>query len=399
MLDQIGERAGERRRVAEADEPARARGEHVARVPVGRRDDCTSGRKRKGERARRALLTVHVRRHEDVGGREQIGELVDCQEAIVELDVVAEAEVENAPLEHQPVLLALAPGDLRVGAAGDHVEHLGMARDDRGKRIEHHLDPLPGEKQPEGRDQEAGLDPRVAARGGRDVAGPAPGIELCAGTAELRRSAVRDDVDLLVCTRSDFDQEPPRRLGHHDHTLGLVAQRGQNLELMRRRRREHRVQGDDERLRELAGERQHVLAVAPAEDAVLVLEQDDVDIRAAERAGGADVVAARSLRDGLRDLGPLRARRLVDDHERADVIDAVDAEQCEPNVERERTNPAGTGWKRRKDRGTHECAPLSPDVRRLRRCRRLKSAGCQRSGCAWTALRLTAAEPRSTLWA
>ena len=55
----------------------------------------------------------------------------------------------------------------------------------------------------------------------------------------------------------------------------------------------------DERLCELAGERQHVFAVSSAEDAVLVLEENDVDVSPTERTRRADVVAARALRDGL----------------------------------------------------------------------------------------------------
>ena len=43
-----------------------------------------------------------------------------------------EPEVEDPPLEHQPVFLALAAGDLRMGAAGDHVQHFGVALDDGG---------------------------------------------------------------------------------------------------------------------------------------------------------------------------------------------------------------------------------------------------------------------------
>ena len=66
---------------------------------------------------------------------------------------------------------------------------------------------------------------------------------------------------------------------------------------MRRRLGEHRVQGHDERLGEAAGEREHVLAVGAAEDPVLVLEQDDVDVEPPEHPRGAHVVAADGLRD------------------------------------------------------------------------------------------------------
>ena len=95
----------------------------------GRRDGRAAGAEREGERAGDALLAARVRRHEDVGRGEQVGELFDVEEAVVELDVIAEIEVDDAPLEHVAVLLAVAAGDLRMRAAGDHVEHArGAAR-------------------------------------------------------------------------------------------------------------------------------------------------------------------------------------------------------------------------------------------------------------------------------
>ena len=42
---------------------------------------------------------LSVGRQEDVGRSEQVRELVDRQEPVVELDVVAEPELEHAPLE------------------------------------------------------------------------------------------------------------------------------------------------------------------------------------------------------------------------------------------------------------------------------------------------------------
>ena len=68
---------------------------------------------------------------------------------------------------------------------------------------------------------------------------------------------------------------------------------------MGRRLRQHGVERHDERLRELLGQRDHVGAVATAEDPVLVLEEDDVDVQPAENSRRADVVAA----DGLGDRG------------------------------------------------------------------------------------------------
>ena len=280
--------------------------------------------------------------------------------------MLGEVEVGDPPLQHQPVLLASAPRDLRMRAAGDHVENVGMLLDDRRQRVEHHLDSLSGREQAERREQEPRLDARVAAAGGRDVTRPAAGVELSARAPELDRRTVRDDVDLLVRAGADLAQQPAAGLGHHDHPLRFVAERRQHLELVTRRLGQDRVQRHDERLRELAHEREHVLPVATAVDPVLVLQQHDIDVRARERPRSADVVSARALRDGAQDLGPLRARRLVDHDELADVVDAGDVEQSSPDVEGESADPARAGWERRKDRGTHGCAPLSPEARGLR---------------------------------
>ena len=170
---------------------------------------------------------------------------------------------------------------------------------------------------------------------------------------------MRHDGDRLRRAGADLHQQPLGGLRHHDHAFGLVTESRQNLELMLRRLRQHRVQRHDERLRKLAHEREHVVAVPAAEDAVLVLEQNDVDVGPAERASRANVVAACVLGDGAQSLGPLRARWLVHDDDLADVVHVADVEQRSPNVEGEGADPAGARWKRRKDRGTHGwCVPF-----------------------------------------
>ena len=82
------------------------------------------------------------------------------------------------------------------------------------------------------------------------------------------------------------------------------------------------MQGDDERLGQVCGEGEHVLAVGAAEDPVLVLEQDDVDVEPPEHPRGAHVVAANGLRDRREQTAPLRARRLVDDRDEIGTLDA-----------------------------------------------------------------------------
>ncbi len=106
ILDVVAHCARERSGVGEGDDLARARGEHVARVPVGRRDDAAAGRDSERERTRRDLLELAVRRDEDVRRGEQVGDVVDGEVAVVELDMLFEPEVDHGLLESQPVPLA-----------------------------------------------------------------------------------------------------------------------------------------------------------------------------------------------------------------------------------------------------------------------------------------------------
>ena len=116
-----------------------------------------------------------------------------------------------------------------------------------------------------------------------------------------------------------------------------------------------------------AREREGVLPVTTAEDAVLVLEQHDVDVVPGQCARRADVVSARALRDGLEDLRPLRARRIVDDDERADSPPRRGrraapfgrrTQRC-----RSRTRAAGTSRRSRSARSA--CAPFRQILRAI----------------------------------
>jgi hypothetical protein len=89
-----GTGTGERCGVGERHDGAGTRAEQVLRVPVRRRNDGAACGNAEGERARRDLLAVPVRGHEDVGRGEQVGDRIDAEKAIVELHMVLEAEVE-----------------------------------------------------------------------------------------------------------------------------------------------------------------------------------------------------------------------------------------------------------------------------------------------------------------
>ena len=343
LVDVTADGVGERLGVAERHELAGARREHVLRVPVRRRDDAAAGCDPEGERAGGDLLTPAVRRHEDVGCGEQVGDLVDCQEAIFELDVVLEPVLEHCLLERQPIPLSFAVSDVRVCPPGDHVEHIRMTLDDRRQRLDHRLDPLPGGDQPERGEQEPVAAAVRRADRGAVSAGALQRIGVRA-LREHRRRAMGHDSNLFSGTRLAGEQQPFGRLGHHDHQLGLTAQRSEHLGLMLRRLRQNGVERHDERLRELFDQREHVRAVGAAEDPVLVLEQDDVDVHSPENPRRADVVAASRLRDRRHQPWPLWTGGLVDDHDFLDPVDPVYSQERAADVGRKGADAASTRW-------------------------------------------------------
>ena len=174
-----------------------------------------------------------------------------------------------------------------------------------------------------------------------------------------------NDADLVRGAAVHPQEQRSRSLRHDDHAFRLHAQRGEHFALVVRRLRQDRVQRQDERSRELPRERQHVLAVRTAEDPVLVLQQDDVDVESTQEPCRADVIAADPLRHGGKDIVSLRARRLVHDRDGTHALHAGNRQQRRPHVERECSDPARARRVRREDRSTHGArAPLSAGVRR-----------------------------------
>ena len=112
-LDEVADRLLDRLDVVERNERPRAGGEHVLREQVRRGDRGATGGKGEGQRTRRDLLRVAVRRQEDVRRVQQVGQLGDGEEAVVELDVIRDPEVDGTTLEKEPILLSFEPRHLR----------------------------------------------------------------------------------------------------------------------------------------------------------------------------------------------------------------------------------------------------------------------------------------------
>ena len=227
-----------------------------------------------------------------------------------------------------------------------------MALDDRRERLEHRLQPLARRDQPERGEQEALAPAFVSSQHRGDVARCSAGGILVCAPRQHRGRAVRYDSDLVLGARATRDEQSPCRLGHHDHELRLMAERLEHRRLVCGRLRQHRVQRDDDGLRELVHQREDILAVASAEDPVLVLQEHDLDVEPAEDPGGANVVAAHPLSDRRHQSRPLRARGLVDHDDLLDPVDPVHAKQGRMQVGGKSADAAGARRIGRDDRGT-----------------------------------------------
>ena len=164
---------------------------------------------------------------------------------------------------------------------------------------------------------------------------------------------MRHDSHLLGGARPTVDEEAARGLRHDDHELCLAANVGEDECLMRCRLGENRVQGHDEGLRQLSRQRCNVVTVPAAEDPVLVLQEDDVDVEPTQDPGRTNVVAAHTLRNRCDEARPLGSRRLVHDHDLLDPVDVVEAEESAAHVGREGADAAGTRRVGGDDGGAH----------------------------------------------
>ena len=223
LLDVAADGLGQRGRIGERHDRAGTRAEHVLGIPVRGRHDAAAGGEAERERSRRDLLALPVRSDEDVGLGEEVGDLLDVEEAVVEFHVILEAQVEHRLLERQPVALALAVRDVGMRAPRDHVEHLWMALHDRRQRRDRRLEALPGGDQPERREQKP-LPVGAVLRGRCDAATCGTSRRIGVGAlGEHRRCAVGNDANLALGTGAAVDEEAARRVRHDDHELGLTA--------------------------------------------------------------------------------------------------------------------------------------------------------------------------------
>ncbi len=133
--------------------------------------------------------------------------------------------------------------------------------------------------------------------------------------------AMGDDHHLARVHVPAVEEPLPGRVGHGHHDRGGRDDAGEHAPLVGRRGGEHRVQDGDHRDAHLSQDVEHIRAVAPAEDAVLVLDDRHVVlVQRVCRCPRARALADHQLMDDPR-LGRLGA---VDDPHDADVGPGAD---------------------------------------------------------------------------
>ena len=326
----------------------RARREHVLRVPVGRRDDGAAGGDRERERAGGDLLAVAVRRHEDVGRREQI----------------RSSSIERNRSSNS----TWSPSRARARAARASG---GTARPRDGRR------PDASARRSRRRSPDAARS--IAGSASITVSSPCPARSGRTSRAGSRSDAVRG-IGADVARRARAAARAVRRAGapcgttrtfssgqapHSTSSRSAVsvititssaslAELREHFELMRRRLREHRVEGDDERLRQL-------LARTTARTRRRGRRRSRTragGARRRRRAGRASARCGCSRRGRPARSSRAAPRRCGRDGSFTTATTSTpsiagDAEQRRTQVSRERADPAGTRRKGGDDRCTH----------------------------------------------
>ena len=180
-------------------------------MPIRGGDDGFAGAERVGERAGDDLALVQVGRDVDIGGADEIHELGQIDEAVVEDDVLFDAEIFRETLEAEAIVLAVFADEVRVGGTEDEVNCLREFGDKGGQGVEDLLDALVGREESEREQNLAALD---GEKGFKTV-----GL--------LERDvvdAVRDNVDFFGGGVVDFAEKTAGALGHDDEAGGGVDQ-------------------------------------------------------------------------------------------------------------------------------------------------------------------------------
>ena len=265
MSDRLG--------IPERHEDAPAISQQFAGMPVGRRQHRLAAAEGIGQRARRDLVFVEVRRDVDVGGADESEQFRHVDEAVVKDHVLRHAEIVGQLLELFPVAFALLTQQMRVGGSQHHVACGGMLRYHGRQRPDHVLDALVGREQAE-------CEEHVFACHAEAILVEIRIDELHVG------NAVGDHVDPVVGDAVDLAEQRAAALRHDGQPGREMEDIAHHPPLIGRGMGENGMERGVDRCPDVAHQFEHVSAGGAAEDAVFVLQGDDVDVREIQELGG-----------------------------------------------------------------------------------------------------------------
>jgi hypothetical protein len=293
VVEHFNDALGDGRRVRKRHQLTAAVGEQLFGIPIRRRNDRLAGADRVRQGSRGNLRRIEIRRDVDVRRADEFDQLLQADESVVEENVAVHPERAGQSFELQAVKLTFVPLDVRMGDAEDDVDGLGIMHQDFGQRFDDVFESLVGREESEGQQNQLAFD--------------AEAILVKAGIDEGDvGDAVRDQIDLLFGHAVDVAQEAGAALAHHHQPVGALDQFFHDAALIRIGLAQHGVQGGDDRHAQLAQQRQNVAARRAAEDAVFMLQANEVHVVAVEEISGASIGGGVALRDFEAD-----ARRIV----------------------------------------------------------------------------------------
>ncbi len=279
--------------------------EQFLRVEIRRRHDGFAEADRVRQRAADHLGRIQIRREVDVGRAEIAEQFVEVKVLVDELDVVGEPVFGDLGFELVAVRLTFVAANHRMRLAQDQVERFGMRRDDRRHRVDRVLEPFAAIDQPEGGNRHT----RVKTEGA---------LERCAFAERHVRHAVMDDVDLLGIDAVALDEQFASGFREHDDGRRGGAERTRDAQMLGRGVGEDRVQRRDDRLAQAGDEVDDPLALCAAEQAVLVLDIQNIARIGVDEVGDPAVGVEVSLDQPSNHsvgVGAIFAARFVDrDH-------------------------------------------------------------------------------------
>ncbi|GBD08871.1 hypothetical protein HRbin22_01114 [Candidatus Thermoflexus japonica] len=168
-----------------------------------------------------------------------------------------------------------------------------MPGDKRLQRLDHGLDALIGAEQPEGHEHPPSLQPQARLVRGRIL-------------KRHRRGPMVDPFDPLCGHPIALHQELTGPLRHHHHAIRPASEGDQNPPLVLGGLVENRVQGDHQGFAQGFHEIQHICAIHPPKDPILMLQADQTHMALVQVIRRGPVVfrdPIPDLEDHLRAIG------------------------------------------------------------------------------------------------